>query len=93
MDLIKILPFTCTVGNQGFTVTVSHLLVGRTAGIIKRYFDQKQDNGQRYGQKRKIHYHQICGPYLDPNTNQNMAVQHFQTEKYENGQIDDIKNY
>lgn len=39
MDLIKVLPFTCTVGNQGFTVTVSHLLVGRTAGIIKRFFE------------------------------------------------------
>ena len=25
----------------------------------------------------EIHYHQICGPYLDPNINQNMAVQHF----------------
>ena len=46
MDLIKVLPFTCTVGNQGFTVTVSHLLVGRTAGIIKRFFEQKQENGQ-----------------------------------------------
>lgn len=39
MDLIKIPPFTFTVGNQGFTITVSHLLVGRTVGIIKRYFE------------------------------------------------------
>lgn len=35
MDLIKIPPFTFTVGNQGFTITVSHLLVGRTVVLLK----------------------------------------------------------
>lgn len=43
----------------------------------------------------KIYYHQMCGPYLDPNTKQNLVIKkHFlDNQKNIKRQTQMIKNY